>query len=39
MADKFTASGYDVTATYDRASEGRGRATLTEGLIVLTPIP
>ena len=31
-------TGIQVTSDYDRADEGRGRATVTAGLIVLTPI-
>ena len=37
-ADKFSAAGFRVTADYDRAEEGLGRATISEGLIVVTPI-
>ena len=37
-ADKFAASLYQIDATYDRADEGLGRADVTQGLIVLTPL-
>ena len=37
-ADKFAASVYQISATYDRADEGLGRADVTQGLIVLTPL-
>ena len=36
-ADKFGATGFAVTSTYNRADEGRGRATVNAGLVVLTP--
>lgn len=36
-ADKFSATEFRVTSEFDRADEGRGRATVSAGLIVLTP--
>lgn len=35
-ADIFIANHYRITSTYDRADEGLGRATITQGLVVLT---
>lgn len=37
-ADKFAGSGFRVTSDYDRADDGLGRATITQGLVVVTPI-
>lgn len=37
-ADKFTSTAFQVETTYDRADEGLGRADVTAGLIILTPI-
>lgn len=37
-ADKFAGSGFRVTSDYDRADDGLGRATITQGLLVVTPI-
>jgi PilX N-terminal len=37
-ADKFTASQFAVTTTYDRSDEGLGRATITQGLMIFSPI-
>lgn len=37
-ADKFTSTAFQVEATYDRADDGLGRADVTAGLIILTPI-
>jgi len=36
-ADKFGSTAFQVTSQYDRADEGRGRATVNAGLVVLTP--
>jgi hypothetical protein len=35
-ADFFEANHYRLTATYDRADEGLGRASVTQGLVILT---
>jgi hypothetical protein len=35
-ADIFIANHYRLTSAYDRADEGLGRATLTQGIVVLT---
>jgi len=35
-ADKFSAAGFELTSTYDRADEGLGSATVRQGLLVLT---
>jgi hypothetical protein len=35
--DKFSATGFQVTATFDRTDDGLGRARLVEGLLVLVP--
>jgi Tfp pilus assembly protein PilX len=37
-ADKFTATSFEVNATFDRAAEGLGTAEVTQGIIVVTPI-
>ena len=37
-ADKFAGSGFRVTSDFDRADDGLGRATITQGLVVITPI-
>jgi hypothetical protein len=37
-ADKFAASRFQLQTTYDRADEGLGRASITQGLIILTPL-
>ena len=37
-ADKFAASGFGVTTSYDRSNDGLGVSTLNQGLLVLTPI-
>jgi hypothetical protein len=37
-ADKFTSTAFQVETTYDRADDGLGRADVTAGLIILTPI-
>ncbi len=36
-ADKFGATSFSVTSNYNRADEGRGRAVVNAGLVVLTP--
>jgi len=36
--DKFAASIFELTTTYDRADAGLGRADVTQGLVVLTPL-
>jgi hypothetical protein len=36
-ADKFAASGFQVTTSYDRGDEGLGASTLNQGLLILTP--
>jgi hypothetical protein len=35
-ADKFSAAGFELTSTYDRADEGRGSVTVRQGLLILT---
>lgn len=35
-ADKFSAAGFQLTSTYDRADEGLGSATVSQGLLILT---
>lgn len=35
-ADKFAAAGFQLTSTYDRADEGLGSATISQGLLILT---
>jgi len=35
-ADLFVGNHYAVNAVYDRADQGRGRASITQGLIVIT---
>jgi hypothetical protein len=35
-ADFFDANHYRLTATYDRADEGLGRASVTQGIVILT---
>jgi type II secretory pathway pseudopilin PulG len=35
--DKFSAASFQITASFDRADEGLGRARLSEGLLVLVP--
>lgn len=37
-ADKFAASRFQLQTTYDRADEGLGRSSITQGLIILTPL-
>jgi hypothetical protein len=37
-ADKFAASRFEVTTTFDRADEGLGQATVTQGLLIVTPL-
>jgi len=37
-SDKFAASIFEISTTYDRADEGLGRADVTQGLVVLTPL-
>ncbi|TFG85918.1 MAG: hypothetical protein E4H19_07395 [Chromatiales bacterium] len=37
-ADKFTATGFEVNTTFDRAAAGLGTAEVTQGIIVVTPI-
>jgi len=37
-ADKFAATAFEVSSTYDRADEGLGRSDVTQGLIILTPV-
>jgi len=37
-ASKFTATTFEVAATYDRAEDGLGYAEINEGLIVLIPL-
>jgi hypothetical protein len=37
-ADKFAASGFEVTTTYDRSNDGLGVSTLNQGLLVMTPL-
>ncbi len=37
-ADKFAGSGFRVTSDFDRADDGLGRATISQGLVVITPI-
>jgi hypothetical protein len=34
-ADKFSAAGFELTSNFDRADEGLGSATVTQGLLVL----
>jgi hypothetical protein len=36
--DKFSAAGFQVTATYDRSDDGLGRTQVVEGLLMLVPI-
>jgi hypothetical protein len=36
--DKFSAAGFQVTATYDRTDDGLGRTQVVEGLLMLVPI-
>jgi len=38
-ADDFVANYYTVNATYDRADEGLGRASITQGIVILTQKP
>lgn len=33
---EWGATGYDVSVTYDRADEGRGQATVNQGILILT---
>lgn len=35
-ADKFSAAGFQLTSTYDRADEGLGNVTVSQGLLILT---
>ncbi len=35
--DKFSAASFQISATYDRSTEGLGRVELNEGIIVLVP--
>lgn len=35
-ADFFEANHYRLTSTYDRADEGLGRASITQGMVILT---
>jgi hypothetical protein len=37
-ADKFAAAGFQLTSTYDRADEGLGSTTVSQGLLILTGI-
>jgi hypothetical protein len=37
-ADKFAATPFEATATYDRAEDGLGTATVTEGMILIIPL-
>lgn len=37
-ADKFSGSSFRVTSDFDRADDGLGRATITQGLVVVTPV-
>ena len=36
-ADKFAASRFEMTSTYDRSDEGLGRSSVTVGLLIVTP--
>ncbi len=35
--DKFVAASFEVRSTYDRVSEGLGKQTIVEGILVLVP--
>ena len=37
-ADKFAATPFEATATFDRAADGLGSATVTEGMILILPL-
>jgi len=38
-ADDFVGNYYTVSSTYDRSDEGLGRASITQGIIILTQKP
>ena len=37
-ADKFAMTPFEATATYDRAADGLGSATVTEGMVLIIPL-
>jgi len=37
-ADKFTATGFEMNATFDRAAAGLGTADITQGILIVMPI-